>query len=273
MKMVKVRWTGAAGLEFTHNGTTTLIDPYHSRVGITDLFFKRLSPQVDSIQQYLSEIEGKLASIIVSHTHFDHALDVPEFSKHYQGPLVGNQSMETLMKMHGIQGRVDVCKGGEKIQLPGSVNLTMIRSTHGLVALGRVPYPGEIESQTLPIKAKDYRHGTVLIPKVEIENIVFMHLGSANFIESEITGHDCDVLFMCLPGWKKCPQYTLDLLETLKPQVIVPFHFDNFTAPRSKNVPTPKIPLQGMWNFLKRVSRSAPKAEIRIPQMFQTMTF
>jgi L-ascorbate metabolism protein UlaG (beta-lactamase superfamily) len=39
--MVSIRWTGAAGLEFTYEGNTWLIDPYLSRVGKVTMFFGR----------------------------------------------------------------------------------------------------------------------------------------------------------------------------------------------------------------------------------------
>ena len=57
--MVSVRWTGAAGLEFTHNGQTILIDPYHSRPGKFDVFFRRLMPNIHAIESYLTLPEGQ----------------------------------------------------------------------------------------------------------------------------------------------------------------------------------------------------------------------
>jgi len=202
--MVEVRWTGAAGLEFVHNGLVVLTDPYHSRLQKFEVFFRHLRPKTDVISKYLESLTGQLSAIIVGHTHFDHALDIPVFAKHFNGPLVGNSSLKTLMAIYGVSGRVTVCKGHERVELPGGAVVSMIPSTHGLVTFGRAPYFGEIASKGRPpLKACEYRHGTVFIPKLEVGGTVFMHIGSANFIESELQGHYCDVLFMCVPGWKK----------------------------------------------------------------------
>lgn len=272
--MVDVRWTGAAGLEFTHNGQTILIDPYHSRLGKLKVFFGRLTPDISAIESYLEKLPGNLSVIIVGHTHFDHALDIPEFSRHFDGPLVGSPSLEKLMAMHDMPGRVTVCDGGTRIELPGDAAVTMIPSMHGLVLFGRIPYPGDIDpSGQRPLKASQYRHGAVYMPKLEIGGKIFMHVGSANFIESELHGHHCDVLFMCVPGWKRILGYSTHLLEIVKPKTIVPFHFDDFSAPIRPHLKPPTLPFVDMTGFLKRISQSAPDIEIRLPQPFETMTF
>jgi L-ascorbate metabolism protein UlaG (beta-lactamase superfamily) len=272
--MVNVRWTGAAGLEFTHEGLTILIDPYHSRLGKFDVFFRHLRPRINVISTYFEELPAKLSAIIVGHTHFDHALDIPVFAKRFDGPLIGSSSLQKLMDMYGISGRVTVCKGGESIELPGGAVVTMIPSMHGLVAFGRIPYPGEIDpSGRLPLKAAEYRHGTAFIPKLEIAGKVFMHLGSANFIPSELEGHHCDILFMCVPGWKKITGYTTRLLQMVKPKVIVPFHYDDFSVPTSLKKQAPTLPLQDMAGFLKEISRSFPDAEIVKARTFELLSF
>jgi L-ascorbate metabolism protein UlaG (beta-lactamase superfamily) len=272
--MVSVRWTGAAGIEFTHSDRVILIDPYLTRPGKIEVFFKRVRPKVDVVNRYLQGLTGKLSAIIVGHTHFDHALDIPVFAQHLDGLLVGNSSLEALMAMHGMPGRVTVCKGRERVQLFGGAAVTMIPSVHGLVAFGRIPSSGEINpTGRLPLKSSEYRHGTVFMTKLELDGKVFMHAGSANFIESELHGHSCDVLCMCVPGWRKVPGYTTRLLQIVKPKIIVPFHYDDFSAPISLNMKAPTLPLQDVAGFLKRISESAPDAEIRKARLFEAMSF
>ena len=75
-------------------------------------------------------------------------------------------------------------------------------------SLDAFPYPGEIDARLRPpLRARDYRHGTVSIPKLEFAGTVLMHVGSAEFIASELDGHRCDVLFLCVPGWRKAAGY------------------------------------------------------------------
>jgi L-ascorbate metabolism protein UlaG (beta-lactamase superfamily) len=98
-------------------------------------------------------------------------------------------------------------------------------------------------------------------------------MGSAHFIEPELEGHYCDVLFMCIPGWKSIPGYTTRLLQIVKPKVIVPFHYDDFSTPISPNGKAGIVPFQDMAGFLKRISQSVPDAEIRVARIFESMSF
>ena len=107
--MVSVRWTGAAGLEFTYEKKTWLIDPYLSRVGKASVFFGRPQADREKISRYLETLPGKLQAVIVGHTHFDHALDVPEILGRFPVPLVGSESLEALMLLHGMPGKVTIC--------------------------------------------------------------------------------------------------------------------------------------------------------------------
>ncbi len=272
--MVDVRWTGAAGLEFTHNNRTILIDPYISRPGKLKVYFGHLSPDITAIENYLEKLPGNLSAIIVGHTHIDHALDIPEFSRHFEGPLVGSHSLEILMALHNMPGRVIVSEGNRRIELTGEAAVTMIPSVHGLILFGRIPYPGEIDpSEQLPLKARHYRHGAVCIPKLEAGGKTFMHIGSANFIESELHGHHCDVLFMCVLGWWNRPGYPARVLEITNPKIVFPFHFDDFTAPIHTHRKRQTIPFTDIKGFLRQIRQSAPDIEIRLPQPFETMAF
>jgi len=272
--MVKVRWTGAAGLEFTDEGKTILIDPYHSRAGKSEIFFGRMRPNADKVRRYIEGLEKNLSSVIIGHTHFDHALDIPEVAKYLTGPLIGSQSLATLMALYGEGDNVTVCEKGERIELPGGAAVTMLPSRHGLVFFGRVPYQGDINPEgVLPLRAHDYRLGDIYIPKLEVGGTVFMHVGSANFVESELEGHRCDVLFMCVPGWNKVPDYCTRLLEIVRPEIIVPFHFDDFSLPIDSNGKVRGLPFRNISGFLRHVSKGAPHAEIRLVKPFEPMVF
>lgn len=272
--MASVRWTGAAGLEITSGGKTWLIDPYVSRIGKLDIFFGRPSPDAGKVAARLASLPGELQAAAVSHTHVDHAFDVPEIARRSPAPIIGSASLDTLMTMHGMPGRVNVCRGGERVELPGGASVTMIPSLHGRVLFGRVPYPGEIDpAGRPPLAASDYRHGTVFIIKFEIDGLALMHIGSANLIDEEMEGQTCDVLFLCLPGWRNAPDFPARVLSKTKPRVVVPFHFDDFSAPLKSDGSAPKMPLLSIEHFREQISVHAPRAEIVTPRIFRSMDF
>ncbi|MBU0769118.1 MAG: MBL fold metallo-hydrolase [Proteobacteria bacterium] len=272
--MVSVRWTGAAGLEFTYEGKTWLIDPYLSRVGKATVFFGRPHADREKITRYLETLPGKLQAVIVGHTHLDHALDVPEILIRFPVPLVGSESLEALMSLHGMPGKVTVCSERTRFDLPGGASVTMIPSLHGLVFFGRAPYVGEIRlGQRLPLKASHYRHGRVFIPRLEVGGKSFLHVGSANLIDEQIEGQTCDVLFLCLPGWKMISNYHGRILSRVKPKIVVPFHFDDFSAPLSKDFQAPSLPWRSEKLFLDRIAEEAPDARIIHPDLFKPLVF
>jgi len=271
---VSVRWTGAAGLEFTHGGKTWLIDPYISRAGKAACFFGRPRADQGMISRYLDTLPGALQAVIVGHTHLDHALDIPEIQMLRPVPLVGNESLETLMAIHGMPGRVRVCRERTHVALPGGAAVTMIPSRHGLVLFGRAPYPGEIDrSRKPPLRAAHYCHGQVFIIRLEIGGISFMHVGTANLIDDELAGTSCDVLFMCMPGWRFIENYHGRLLARVRPKVVVPFHFDDFSAPLTRNRQAPSIPWRSEKRFSERIAEEAPDARIVHPTLFHSMVF
>jgi len=232
-----------------------------------------LIPQAEAVNAYLGELQGKIAAIIMGHTHYDHALDMPIIAKDFNGPIIGSQSLETLMSVHDMPGTVTVCDGGEQVDLMPEATVTMLLSKHGVIG-DSVPYPGEIESNIKPpLLATDYKLGTIHIAKLELGDTTFMLCGSANFIPEELGGHTCDVLFMGAVGWENTPEYAKQLPAMVKPRVIVPYHSDNFFIPIPTDRKTPLMPGLDLNGFVETVSKSAPKAEIRLIETFEYTEF
>jgi len=226
--MIRVKWLGAAGLEFFFQGETILVDPFLSRNSLQELNAGPLDPKPDLVRAYMDELRGPITAILMGHTHYDHALDIPVMAKQYDGPLIGSRSFDTLMSLHKMPGRVTVCEGGERVPLMPDASATMLLSKHGIIG-GSVPSPGEIDpGKTLPLSVGDYRLGTIFMVKLTLGQTTFMMAGSANFRPEQLAGHTCDVLFMCVAGWDKTPAYASELPGLLKPEVIVPYHSDNF---------------------------------------------
>jgi len=271
--MIRIRWTGAAGLEFTYRNQTLLVDPYHSRPSKRDLFLNPLIPRPALIERYLKTFPSTLAGIIVGHTHFDHALDIPVLAGCFKGPVIGSKSLDRLMRIHGLGPRTVICRGNERIIISEHASVTMIPSTHGRAIMGRIPFPGQINATTrLPLRAPDYRLGDMFNPKLIIGNTSILHVGSAGLPPNPTAKLSCDVLFLCVPGWKKTPDYPETIIEKTNPDVIVPFHFDDFTRPVPANGAVPLLPFLDMPGFLKRVNRIAPKATISLPGLYEALT-
>ncbi len=72
---VELEWLGTAGFRLTAEGTTLLIDPYLSRPSLRRVASRRPLPSSAAVVDRY--VRGVADAILVGHTHFDHALDVP----------------------------------------------------------------------------------------------------------------------------------------------------------------------------------------------------
>lgn len=272
--MVTIRWLGTAGIEINHERRIILIDPYISRLGKTDIFLRPLVPIDHAQKDYLNGLEGNIEAIVCGHTHFDHALDIPGLARHTRTPVLGCASLDALLNISGFQNRVTVCRPGEPFTLENWAAVTLIPSLHGLV-LGRLLlFLGNIDrSLTLPLRAHQYRLGAMHAVKVELGGTTFMHIGSAGFLEDELDGHRCDVLFLCAAGWKNTTGYPEKVIEIVRPSIVVPIHYDDFSLPL---VPGRGFRVLGSADinaFMERLSGTRHPVEIRRIEPYAETSF
>jgi hypothetical protein len=96
---------------------------------------------------------------------------------------------------------------------------------------------------------------------------------SAAGLEFTHEGKSCEVLFLCMPGWKMVPNLPGRILSRVRPKIVVPFHFDDFSAPLSKEGRAPSVPRRSEEGFLEKIAEEAPDARIVHPDLFQPLTF
>lgn len=270
---VRIKLTGAAGLICSYRNETLLVDPYYSRLGKWQVLLGKVSADAEKIRDHADRI-GHITAMVIGHSHFDHAFDIPELSKYTQGKIIGNSSLETLMGLSGIKGRTTVCRGGEVVNISERIRITLLPSLHGKVVLGMIPYPGEISADAkLPLRAKDYKVGQVFSPKIEIGSKSFLHVGSAGFIEESLKGHCCDVVFLCVPGWKRMTDYPQRILELTGAKTVVLFHQDDFFSPIEKGKRIKTIALADVGGLVKKIRSFSHDMEIMVPSLYETMEF
>jgi L-ascorbate metabolism protein UlaG (beta-lactamase superfamily) len=76
-----------------------------------------------------------------------------------------------------------------------------------------------------------------------------------------------------MPGWKTIQDYPGRILSRVKPKIVIPFHFDDFSAPLSKDYRAPSVPWRSEKRFLDRIAEETPDARIVYPTLFQPMAF
>src|SRR5262245_60433714 len=99
---LELEWLGVAGYRLTYGGVTLFIDPYVSRVPLRALLSRRAAlPGPGLVERHL-RAPGQVAGVLVGHTHFDHAIDVPALVRRHGCPAYGSESLAHLLRLHGL---------------------------------------------------------------------------------------------------------------------------------------------------------------------------
>lgn len=225
-----VEWLGVAGYRVTHEGSTLLIDPYLTRAPLSGVVRRqvvRADPGLHArlLDPYVGTVEG----ILVGHTHFDHAIDVPALARRYGTKAYGSRSLVQLMRIHGLGCSAVQVIPRKEIEL-GPFRVQFVPSLHSPLILGfGVPSAGELTCEHLDgLTPSSYRCGDVYGIRIEVAGAVLYHQGSANLIDDEVPRGGVDVFLAGIAGRRFTPGYWERILPRLDPRVVACSHYDDF---------------------------------------------
>lgn len=229
---LEVEWLGTAGYRLTYEGRTLYIDPYVSRVS-TGAVVARRRATADPVrhERFLSS-PGDVAGVLVGHTHFDHAIDVPELCRRTGAVAYGSRSLGHLMRAFGLADRAVEVVPRTSYEL-GPFVVRFHRSVHSKLILGlAVPFDGEVTCDHADgFDAGAYRCGDVYGIEIEVAGITLYHQGSANLLDDEVPTGGVDVFLAGIAGRSFTKDYWSRILSRLEPRVVVASHFDDFMRP------------------------------------------
>ena len=253
---VRLQWLGTAGFVLEHRGHVLLVDPYVTRAPLARALFTRLRPDVNAINRYTPRADA----IVVGHTHFDHALDVPEIARRSGARVFGSRSAAALCLAGGIPpGRVEVVDreaGLAPVEREvGPFTLRFVPSAHSRLVLGRVPFPGDIaDCADIPMHAGAYRCGAVFGLEIRVAGRVIYHMGSAELIDANVRVRNVDLLLLCVAGWTASRDLPERVGQRLAPGAVLLSHWDNFLRPMCE--PAQSLPAMQMPRLVERLSRA-----------------
>jgi L-ascorbate metabolism protein UlaG (beta-lactamase superfamily) len=255
---VRVRWLGTAGFAIEHAGRCLLVDPYVTRASLARCIAGRLRSDGDAVRRLVPRADA----IVVGHTHFDHALDVPEVARVTGARVFGSRSAAALCRAQGVpDGQVEVVEreagSPPVVREVGPFTLRFVPSAHSRLLLGRVPLPGEIaDCDQVPARVPDYRCGAVFGVEIRVAGRTLYHLGSAEIVEGNVEAHPVDLLLLCVAGWTAGRDLPERVVHRLSPGAILLSHWDDFLRP----IGEPARPLAAIQfpRFVERLSRAAP---------------
>jgi len=237
---VTVTWLGVTTLLFDDGETQILVDGFFSRPSIVDVLFGRpVESDAATINFALDEYRmRRLAALIPTHSHHDHAMDVGAIANRTNASILGSESTAQIARGAGVpEDQIIVATGGEEYVF-GNFTVKMIQSRHAPIGWGgSVPFDGAIEAPlSTPAPVSAWRVGksySIVIAHPYGTTIV---QGSAGYLEGALSGIKADVVMLSVAmlevlGRDYAERYWQELVTTTGAVHVFPVHFDDFTRP------------------------------------------
>jgi len=264
---LELTWLGTAGFRLAYEGTVIWIDPYVTRLRFVDLLYRRvIAPDTAAIATWIDRADA----VLVGHTHFDHAMDVPAISRATGARVYGSSSLEHLMGLHGLADRAVIVAPHADYEV-GPFRFHFVPSVHSKLQLGlRVNYGGELTCEHLDgLTPQAYRCGQVWGICVEVAGVRIYHQGSADLIEDEIKDRDVDVFLCGIAGRRFTPRYVERIVRALSPKLVVPTHFDDFFRPLGDPKMSFNVNLTGFADEVHAVSHDLAMGVLEVGERIE----
>ncbi len=226
---LELEWLGTSGFRLSYEGHVLLIDPYVTRHGLRKTLSRApLLPDEHTIAERVPAADA----ILVGHTHFDHALDVPKIAAMRGSTVYGSSSLRQLMHVYGLSERAVVVEPG-RVYVIGPFEVTFVESVHSKLVLGlKVLHGGELSCEHLDgLRGSAYRAGQVYGIHIAVAGKTFYHQGSANVLDDRVRHRGVDYFLVGIAGRGFTPKYAERVLRLLEPRLVIPHHFDDFFRP------------------------------------------
>ena len=229
---LELEWLGVAGYRLSYEGQTIYLDPYLSRVPLSSVISRAPAMADPALHERFLRPSGRVIGVLVGHTHFDHAIDVPAIASRHGCAVYGSSSLANLMGLYGL-GELAVEVEPDRDYELGPFTVTFVPSLHSKLLLGfAVPFDGELTCEHLDaLSPSAYKCGQVWGIHVEVAGMSFYHQGSANLIEGALRHRRVDVFLAGIAGRGFTRDYWARILPRLEPRTIVASHFDDFFRP------------------------------------------
>lgn len=255
-----LQWLGTAGFRLVSRGHHLWFDPHLSRHSLAQLALGPIQPNLERIA-----LEVDVAhAVAVGHSHFDHALDAPAIARMHGARVYGASDTLQWCRGSGVAERqLFELRGDGEVFGEGPFALRAFRSAHSPFLAGKVPFPGRIAAPLrAPAPISAWRVGQVLTLHADSPGGSVHHVGSAALVEAELRGVQADVVLACTIGRHATPHFTRRLIETLRPKLLIPCHWDRFWEPLDQ--PARQIPGNDLLGFLDEVAAVPGAPEVRV---------
>jgi len=277
---------GAAGWSITDGRTVVLLDPYLSRIRFQGRPYgpaeapavagdRRPALGMDDVPvsdtRTIDERIGEAHFVLLSHSHFNHCMDVPYIARRTGATVIGSESTANVARLGGVpEAQILTVRGGEDYAL-GAVSIRVIPSLHSALSGKHYFQSGTTRRDGPPLHLSEYLEGGTLAYLIRIGGRALLAFGSMNYVEREVEGLRPDVVLVAAAAPRReIHDDTGRLLRALgRPPVVVATHWDvqglPYGAPQDEA-------LKEADTFVTEVRAVSPRSRVLVPRHFETVT-
>lgn len=237
-------WFGVTAVLLDDGQHAILIDPFFTRPpGLLNMVRNQpIAPDEALIGRWLARAGvRRLDAVLVSHSHFDHAMDAGVVARQTGAQLIGSRSTANVGRGAGLPAsQIKVVAPGQPVQL-GSFRVTFYASRHAGATGGKPT--GDITAPLVPpARYLDYRQGGTWSILVEHPEGRLLHHGSAGFVPGALKDVKADVVFLGVALIDDLETYLRQVVDPIGAKRVIPVHWDDFTRPLDEPlVPFPVV--------------------------------
>lgn len=260
---VWLRWLGVAGIELRARQQVLLVDPFLTRPPLRQLFLGRVEPDRALLRQHVSRAD----TILVTHAHWDHLLDVAAIAEFTGAQVMGSPNTCQIVAAQGVPpARIHQVDAGDRLVL-GAFGVEVLPGAHGRTPIDWLINRRLPRDLRPPLRLRDYRMDCCFSFRIEVEGLRLLDgLGLPMPADVLVTGIDP-------------PPTTLEgFLWQVGPRAVIPVHWDNLFRPLGDSLRPMLAPvaIRLSWFrwmdphlFAADVARLAPGTRVLVPTVLE----
>lgn len=243
-------WLGATTILFDDGQTQILIDSFFTRPSLTDILLRRpVASDAASVNDALYQNDiTRLAAIVTTHTHFDHALDLGAVANRTDAIVLGSPSAARIARGAGVpEPQISIVTGTATRQF-GNFEIQLVPTEHSPFGWrGRVPLAGSIETPLeTPARVTEFKAGISFSVVVRHPEGTAIVQSSSGLTRGALDNVSADVVFLgtaMLSGFGRsyAQSYWNELVTSTGVRRVFPVHFEDYTRSPVQPEAMPKV--------------------------------
>ncbi len=243
---VKVTFLGTTTLLFDDGETQIMIDGFFTRPSLLKVAGK-METDTKIVDAVLKKVKvDRLKALFVAHSHYDHAFDAATVAKKTQAKLYGSASTLNIGRGGDLKDeQMELYDPGKELKI-GQFTVTVFKGKHSPPIKGINDDLGQTIDKPLkqPASVRDYKEGGAFDFLIQRGDRAILVMPSSNYVEGALDKVRADVLFLGTGSLGKQTHefqdaYYDNTVKKVKPQLVVPIHWDNFFKPLDDHLEFP----------------------------------